>query len=355
MPAPDEIMSEFFRLMTRQDGEGVNSWRMFHEMFRQRYEEFSTALNRNVPEDQLIPLLQVMLIPVVRNAFATAERCWAFFKVAESMGVHIMPAHYHSPAPDTRLLPDSLFTRRFDDLPGWSLDGVSQLALLAELSRYRQELNGIPRERREQGEFYWDNPALGDVDAAIYYTMIRHFRPHRVLEVGAGYSTMIAAKACVANRDATVLEAIEPYPMEALSRGFPGLRKLTVSPLQEVPLAEFETLGENDILFVDSSHVCKIGSDLHYLFFSILPRLRSGVLIHFHDIFLPLEYDRTWVVDRQHFWNEQYLLLAFLLFNREFEIVLSAMYLGLDHRERLAEAFPLLRSPGGGSIWIRRR
>src|SRR5690606_25350779 len=102
------------------------------------------------------------------------------------------------------------------------------------------------------------------------------------------------------------LTAIEPWPSEALLRGFPGLKELLREDVQNVPLGRFEALEANDILFLDSSHVMKIGSDVQYEFFEIIPRLRPGVLVHFHDIFLPREYPREWVVDDQRFWNEQY-------------------------------------------------
>ena len=109
-----------------------------------------------------------------------------------------------------------------------------------------------------------------------------------------------------------------------------------------------------DILFIDSSHVAQIGSDVTYLFLEIIPRLHPGVVVHIHDIFLPMEMRKEWVLDEMRFWTEQYLLQAFLAFNREFEVLMANSYLGLYHVDVLRATFP--RSPwwGGGSFWMRR-
>src|ERR1019366_6710867 len=176
-------------------------------------------------------------------------------------------------------------------------------------------------------------------------------------EVGAGYSTWIAGLAAVRNGD-TALDAVEPYPPPFLVAGLPGLRRLIQEPVQSVPAGTFTSLEANDILFIDSSHVCKTGSDVTYLILEILPRLKPGVIVHFHDIFLPWNMPRVWVEKNLLFWNEQYLLLAFLQGNRDFEVLLASHYLGRCHPERLKQAFPYLNIdiawPGGSSFWVRR-
>src|SRR5205814_7509172 len=205
-----------------------------------------------------------------------------------------------------------VWSERFDASGAWNLNVDRQLTLLDDLGRSAAELEAIPEEQDESG-FYWNNPTYSQTDAAVYYSMIRHFQPASIVEVGAGYSTLIAASACLRNGH-TALEAIDPYPPPFLATTVPGLAGLAAEPVQNVPLDRFQALVENDILFIDGTHVCKIASDVNYLMFSVLPCLKKGVLIHLHDIFLPWNYPRSWVLEHNIFWNEQYLLLAFLLF-----------------------------------------
>jgi hypothetical protein len=124
--------------------------------------------------------------------------------------------------------------------------------------------------------------------------------------------------------------------------------------LQDVPLSEFETLDQGDILFIDSTHVSKTGSDVNHLFFEILPALASGVHVHIHDIFAAFEYPQAWL-DQGRAWNEQYLLRAFLEFNSEFEVVLCADWVVRGEPEWFAAHMPLCLNNAGGAIWLRRR
>src|SRR5262249_34545280 len=159
---------------------------------------------------------------------------------------------------------------------------------------YKPEYDALPRTRTAvPHQYYLQNGRFEGVDAEVFYSMIRHFKPQRLIEIGSGYSTFLAAQAVLKNEAETGhrcdLGAIEPYPGPVLRQGFPGLSRLVARGVQEVPLSEFEALGENDIVFIDSSHVLKTGSDVQYEFLEILPRLRPGVLVHVHDIFLPAE------------------------------------------------------------------
>jgi hypothetical protein len=125
--------------------------------------------------------------------------------------------------------------------------------------------------------------------------------------------------------------------------------------VQEVELELFQQLGAGDVLFIDSSHVVKTGGDVNYLYLEVLPRLRPGVVVHVHDIFLPGEYRKDWVTEEFRFWTEQYLLQAFLAFNSEFEVLLCNSYLGRYHRPALQNVFPKAPWWGGGSFWMQRR
>jgi hypothetical protein len=118
-----------------------------------------------------------------------------------------------------------------------------------------------------------------------------------------------------------------------------GLTNLLVTAVQDVPFSVFESLDRGDILFIDSSHVLKIGSDVQFEFLEILPRLRAGVHIHIHDIFIPQEYPESWIREHRWFWSEQYLLEAFLAFNQSFEITWAGRYMHVRYPERLRSAF----------------
>ncbi len=184
--------------------------------------------------------------------------------------------------------------------------------------------------------------------------MVRHFRPRLVIEVGSGFSSLVLRDAAAKNNSSPLI-CIEPFPRDFLREGFPGLRSLIEKKVQDIDLEFFFQLESGDILFIDSSHTVKIGGDVNYLFLEVLPRLKPGVIVHVHDIFLPFDYRRDWVLDELRFWTEQYLLQAFLSFNSEFEVLMANSYLNHCHKEDLKATFPSLSSWGGGSFWMRRK
>jgi hypothetical protein len=178
-----------------------------------------------------------------------------------------------------------LWTKR-SELVGIDTSELKQLQLLSLFSsKFKIEYDRFPRNRTGVPyEYYVNNGAFVSVDAEILYCMIRHFKPRLIYEIGSGYSTLLSAKAIRQNAEEDggnlcELVAIEPYPNEVLEAGFPGLSKLISSEVQEVPLSEFERLGANDILFIDSSHVLRIGNDVWYEYLDILPRLTNGLII----------------------------------------------------------------------------
>lgn len=262
------------------------------------------------------------------------------FEAFQRTGVHVLPVHFYVPIPDTRTLDESVWERR-SELPGVDLDLDRQLSTLSTLAGYREGYEALPRAADETSaahEFYLDNGFYGAVDAEVLYAMIRHLEPDRVIEIGGGFSTRLAARAI---RDGDVdcdLTTVEPYPDDAL-REIPELSELVERPVEDVPLERFESLGPDDVLFIDSSHVLHVDSDVKYEFLEVLPRLADGVVVHVHDVFLPGEYPREWVMDYHLFWNEQYLLQAFLAFNDAFQPLWSGSHLHDRHPEALAEAF----------------
>ena len=267
-----------------------------------------------------------------------------YFDLWESLGFHIVPIHFHQPIPDTRTLSDEIWDRT-SELVGIDMNAKRQLELLTEVfPNFAQECD-FPRERTEiPYEFYRKNGAFLSVDAEVFHSMIRHFQPKRIVEVGSGSTTYLAARACRLNAEKkgtrTEFCAIDPFPNETVKRGFPGLTSLIQKPLEQVAMGFFSRLEENDILFIDSSHVVGIGGDVNYEFLEIIPRLKTGVIIHVHDIFAPAEYPKKWIFEDRFFWTEQYILQAFLSFNCDFEILWASSYMHLNYPDKLKSVFP---------------
>jgi Methyltransferase domain len=191
--------------------------------------------------------------------------------------------------------------------------------------------------------FYLINGGYMAVDAHVLYCLIRHFKPQRIVEIGNGNSTLLSIAAADQNKIEAGLRpkvtSIDPYPWPMFNDGYSGLDELIAKRVQDVSVSYFEELECNDILFIDSSHVIRSGNDVHYEFLEILPRLKPGVLVHVHDISLPKPYPKVYF-DNQLYWNEQYLLQAFLMFNDRFEVVWPGNYMMVNHPERMLEIFP---------------
>lgn len=278
----------------------------------------------------------------------------------ERNGYHLTEAGFYSPIPPIHELPPDTWTRR-TSMPGVRVDADAQLALLAELrDAYGDEWDALPEQVDDPGRFQLRNMTFESVDAEIAYGIVRRAAPGRVVEIGSGWSTLLLLEAldrnAAAGRPGTVT-ACEPFPSGALRLAAErGRVELRVEPVQAVPLDVFEALGDGDVLFVDSSHVCRIGSDVQYEFLEVLPRLAPGVLVHVHDIFLPHEYPRSWVEAEKRFWNEQYVLQAFLAFNDGFDVVWMSAWMQAFHPDELDAAVrsfdPAAHRPG--SVWLRR-
>ena len=277
------------------------------------------------------------------------------FRLWERHGFHVTPVHFYQPIPDTRSLPETLWNRP-SELVGTDMNDAMQLDLLRNcFPKFREEYEQFPsKSTGEPSRFHLDNGLFDGADALVAYCMVRHFQPRFIIEVGSGFSSLLLGEAAAKNSGSTLV-CIEPFPQEFLRQGFPVLRSLIEKRVEDVDLDFFSQLASGDILFIDSSHTVKIGGDVNYLFLEVLPRLRPGVIVHVHDIFLPFDYRRDWVMEQFRFWTEQYLLQAFLTFNSEFEVLMANAYLNHYHEEDLKTAFPNLPSWIGGSFWMRRR
>ena len=279
----------------------------------------------------------------------------------ERMGIHVTANHFYEPIPDVARLAPELWSGQ-SALTGLDLQPERQRDLLDVFrSHYQAEYEALPRQATDvPHRFHLANGALGPVDAEMLYCMMRALKPRRVIEVGSGNSTYLTAQALLENENdgapPAEFVAIEPYPNPVLRAGFPGLSGLLPTPVQRVPLEFFRRLESNDVLFIDSSHVLKIGSDVQYLVLEVLPALQPGVVIHTHDIFFPAEYPRRLVTREHKFWTEQYIIQAFLAFNSAFEILLAGSYLHLHDPESLAKTFSSYNRHKTlpGSLWMRR-
>jgi Methyltransferase domain len=282
-------------------------------------------------------------------------RLGEWFHSWEERGFHVTPVHFYQPLPDTRTLEEELWERR-DQLVGVEMNLEAQLHLLREVfPRYQKELPALPLTQDEaKGGFYMCNGRFENLDPLVTYAMVRHFRPRRIIEVGGGFSTLLLDLAARANGASSVV-CIEPYPDDFLASDPARAKALVRRKVEDLDLAFFEQLEPCDLLFIDSSHVVKTGGDVTFLFLQVLPRLRPGVMVHVHDIFLPYEYPREWVMGKHYFWTEQYLLQAFLAFNSEFEVVFATSYLAAYYPADLAAAFTSAPMLHGGGFWMRRK
>jgi hypothetical protein len=203
--------------------------------------------------------------------------------------------------------------------------------------------------------FRLNNPVFAPVDAKTLFVMLRSLRPATMIEVGSGFSSLLVADV---NRrflgGRLAFTCIEPYPRPFLRDGIPGLARVIDRRVQEVPLGEYDALGPGDVLFIDSSHVAKTGSDVNHLFFEVIPRLKAGVVIHVHDIFLPHDYPPWRVLAEKLSWTEQYVLRALLMFTDAFEVLFGVGYAEHHFPDRMRDIVHQGTWSVGASFWFRK-
>lgn len=270
-------------------------------------------------------------------------------------GYHIRPIQYYEPLPDFRsITTEQIYRRR--EYAALNFKWEEQLRLLNELAIYGDELRAF--DRLSPNGFDFQNGYFDGFDAAVYYSLIRHLKPRQIIEIGGGYSTRIAHTALTRNRTQGSdgnLKCIEPHPEPRLTEASLGI-DLIEKPVQEINVDFFSSLEANDILFIDSTHTVKFGSDVCYEFLDILPKLSPGVWVHVHDIFFPHDYPSEWLLEKRLALNEQYLLEAFLAFNDEFSVQLCNRWICLDHPEVAAVLWPTDRPENScsSSFWMKR-
>lgn len=285
-----------------------------------------------------------------RRAFKRTFPLW------ESLGFQITPCDFEDPVPNLSELDEGLWSVE-DPLLGLEMNEERQIAFLRKIcARYKPEYDRFGlHEPNGDCPYFSLNGRFGEVDGDVLHGMIRHARPRRVIEIGSGWSTIVTSHALALNGTEHGLPgeliAIEPEPAAYLARWDARRVSVLAKKVQEVELALFESLEANDVLFIDSSHVVRIGSDVNHEVFQILPRLKQGVLIHFHDIFFPTDYPRRWVKDLRIFYNEMYLIRALLMFNTSYEVVWAGNWMKSKHPELVNRLF---RTTASQSLWLRK-
>lgn len=237
---------------------------------------------------------------------------------------------------------------------GVDFNDASHIKMLSEVFPQYMTDYDYALEGSDESNYYVKNGQFSWLDSRTLFVMLRHLRPQRMIEIGSGYSSLLTADVNRRFLDCQLdFTCIEPYPREFLLKGVPGISRLIQSKVEDVSLSMFAELEAGDILFVDSSHVCKTGSDVNYIYFEIIPRLPSGVFIHIHDIFLPAEYPKKWVIQGSRSWNEQYLVRALLMYTNGFEVVFGCSYAFTKYPELIKQ---LLNGDlyGGASLWLQK-
>jgi predicted O-methyltransferase YrrM len=273
----------------------------------------------------------------------------------------VQPGHFYSPLVHEDEGDFSHLINLWDikqkevELPGIKLDKKAQLAMLKQLSSRQKEL--AQYIGNEEKRFRLDNDQFGHMDMSFLYLMLRHLRPKQIIEVGSGWSSALMLDVNQQfPESAAKLTFVEPYPQRlytAMRRGDKKYCKVIEKGVQAVDVAQFQTLGKDDLLFIDNSHVSKTGSDVNHLFLDILPRLKKGVVVHIHDIFYPFEYPIQWVIEEKRNWNEIYVLHALLIGSDLFEILFWPSYIRAFNKAAIDKQVPTA-DDFGGSIWLRK-
>lgn len=277
------------------------------------------------------------------------------FLHADRLGVHVLPKHYYSSLPDYSWLDENRAVwRRRVDLTGMHWNISEQLTWLRRhCEETYHEVKGLKFYTKAEHMGY--GPGYGPIESQLLHCVCRAVKPRRWIEVGSGVSTLCTLNALKLNTlegssDCEVM-CIEPFPNKTLTEV--NGAQLVRQAVQTLPLTTFEALGPGDVLFIDSTHAVKTGSDVQYLLLEVIPRLRPGVLVHIHDIFLPYLH-RPDILTSYFDWQETTLLLALLKGNRTLNVRACLSALHHDAPKQLNEALgdynPTEHFPT--SIWL---
>jgi len=311
---------------------------------------------------KILPIVDAFLFPLV---YPTA----LFLKFIRFVGVHYLPLckkallqigvfpirnDYYEPMFDARHLRHHLLQER--DLKGIDWNVTQQLEMLDRF-QVENELNDVPLTKKDDLTFYLNNVRFESGDAEYWYNLIRLIKPGKIFEIGSGHSTLMAIKAIENNEQEDPAYrwkhiCIEPYEMPWLEKTSATVVRKKV---EDLDISFFAELDENDILFIDSSHIIRPQGDVLFEYLELLPSLRKGVIVHVHDIFTPKDYPDKWIRKEVKFWNEQYLFEAFLTSNPSWKIIGALNYLHHNHYAQLKAKCPFLTpDKNPGSFYIQK-
>jgi len=279
-------------------------------------------------------------------------------RALKRIGIFPIRNHYYEPLFDDRYLSSPLDTPRA--LPGIDFNVSNQLNLVGQLTYADEFVEFVEQQQTDPSEasFRLNNEAFESGDAEFLFQVIRHFRPNTIIEIGSGTSTKIARKALSLNAQEggakTRHICIEPYEQPWLESF--GDIELIRAKVEACDIDWRSRMASGDLLFIDSSHVIRPQGDVLYEYLNVLPQLRSGVIVHVHDIFSPRDYLDNWVRRDVRFWNEQYLLEATLGNSARYEVIAALNLLKHEHYSELKRICPYLeRDREPGSFYFRVR
>jgi hypothetical protein len=266
--------------------------------------------------------------------------------------------HYYSPVVDPESVAHLFRNQAMNSrIGGIALNEEGQMALWRSMLPFLLDVP-FPVQRTEKYRYFSENDWYGFGDAAVYSALIRLLKPKRITEVGSGFSSAVSLDTSDHFLNGTIyFTFIDPYPERLrflLGAKHESNLKVLTQTVQTTPLEEFEALDGGDILFIDSTHILKTGSDVSFELFNVLPSLKPGVIIHFHDTSWPFEYPKKWVIDDNRSWNELYALRAFLMNNADYEILFFNDYFAKVHHEKVLAECPNLAADLGGGLWLRK-
>lgn len=267
------------------------------------------------------------------------------------------PGHFYSPYPDLKDISrrkNKIFDRSKRDLPGIDINEKFQLEMIRKLAKHYKKMPYSGRKNSKL-RYYFGQHAYSYGDATMLFCMLLEYKPKKVIEIGSGFSSALMLDANENFLDnQTKLTFIEPYPellLKMAKKTDKNSFHLISKKLHQVDNSLFDELDAGDILFIDSTHVSKVGSDVNQLIFEVLPRLKKGVIIHIHDVFYPFEYPYERIKE-QRAWNEDYMLRAFLYKNPEFRILVFNDFLYAHHKNHMKKHMPVTLKNSGGSLWL---
>jgi hypothetical protein len=292
----------------------------------------------------MIDLLVSPFVLLFAPIFYYVARTGTGAEICRRMGFQPLLLHYYQPLPEYENVPLQFFDLPHH-CPGFEMDKDDFSAQLQQLGVYSNECVW-PETTNKPGEYYTQNYQFGYSSAVLLFTMIRANASKRVVEIGSGFSSQVSFEALCKNHamNDIKLTCIEPYPsdwLEDFAASHPTSVHLLKMKAQDIDLNTYLSLEAGDVLFIDSSHVSKLASDVNFLYLQVLPLLDRGIIIHVHDIYIPYEYPKIHFFGKpKYFWNEQYMLQAFLSHNSAFQVLLPGYYVQKDMPDVFHTAFP---------------